>query len=291
MSGVSTDAATDDRPRRLGWLRPPKGGPGGTMSLWDHLRELRYRITISAIAVVVAAIFSAFFYNRLVEFVMSPWNRARAVLETTRGANLMVVNNGVTSSFTFAIILCCMGGLLLSTPIWTYQIWAFIAPGLLAKEKKYAVAFVGASVPLFVSGCALGYYVWPKGIEVLLSFTPVELGITNMQDMKEFLMLEIQIVLVFGLSFLLPVVVVALNIAGLVRGYQLKKARKGVVFGSVVLAAVATPTTDPFSMLMLAVPVTGMFMIAEAICRIWDKKRGISEEDLAEFDINIDDDQ
>lgn len=104
-------------------------------------------------------------------------------------------------------------------------------------------------------------------------------------------MLEIQIVLVFGLSFLLPVVVVALNLAGLVRGYQLKKARKGVVFGSVVLAAVATPTTDPFSMLMLAVPVTGMFMIAEVICRIWDKKRGISEEDLAEFDINIDDDQ
>lgn len=279
----------EGKPRRLAWLRPPEGGPGGTMSLWDHLRELRYRVIISVIAIIVAGTASAFFYRQMVGIVMAPWNSARATLEQARGANLVIVNNGVTSSFTFAAVLCAVGGLVLATPVWTYQIWAFIAPGLLAKEKKYALAFVGVSVPLFLGGCALGYFVWPKGIEVLLSFTPTDLGITNLQDMTAFLKMEIQIILVFGLSFLLPVVVVALNMAGLVRGYQLKKARKGVIFGSVVFAAIATPTTDPFSLLSLAVPVTFMFLLAELICRMWDKRRGITEEAAAEFDIDLDD--
>lgn len=259
------------------------------MSIWDHLREVRYRLTISAFAVILGALGSIFMYRTLVDIVMAPWNRARAVLEATRDSNLMVVNNGVTSSFTFAVVLCVVAGILMATPVWVYQLWAFIAPGLLAKEKKYALAFMGAATPLFLLGCALGYYVWPKGIEVLLSFTPSEMGITNMQDMAEFLKMEIQIILVFGLSFLLPVVVVALNMFGLVRGYQLKRWRKGVIFGSVVLAAVATPTTDPFSMLALAVPVSSMFMIAELICRVADKRRGISEETAAEFAVDLED--
>lgn len=260
------------------------------MSIWDHLRELRYRVTVSAFAVIVTAIFSIVFYRDLVNIVMGPWNHARAVLEATReGANLMVVNNGVTSSFTFAVVLCLTAGLIMAAPVWLYQLWAFIAPGLLGKEKKYALAFIGVSFPLFLSGVALGYYVWPKGIEVLLSFTPSEMGITNMQDMADFLKMEIQIMLVFGLSFLLPVVVVALNMAGVVRGYQLKRARKFVVFGSVVLAAVATPTTDPFSMMALALPVTGMFLVAEVVCRVWDKRRGITEETAAEYAIDLED--
>ena len=286
---TATAEPTEKR-RRLAWLRPPEAGPGGTMSRWDHLRELRYRVTISAIAIVIGAITAIFFYTTLVEIVMAPWNSARAALKEARpGASLLVVNNGVASSFTFAVVLCAVGGLLLATPVWLYQLWAFVAPGLLAKEKKYALAFIGAATPLFLAGCALGYYVWPKGIEVLLSFTPQDMGITNMQDMAEFLGMELKIILVFGLSFLLPVVVVALNMAGVVRGYMLKKWRKGVIFGSTVLAAVATPTTDPFSMLALMIPVTLMFLIAEVICRVWDKRRGIDENTVAEFAIDLDD--
>ena len=166
---------------------------------------------------------------------------------------------------------------------------ASIAPALLAKEKKYSLIFVAVSLPLFFAGCALGYWVWPKGIEVLLSFTPQYLNITNIVDVANFLSIEIKVVLVFGLSFLLPVVVVGLNMAGVVRGYQLRKARKFVIFGSVVLSAVATPTTDPFSMLALAVPITVMFLVAEVICLIWDKKRGITEETAAEFAIDLED--
>ncbi|MBK7821451.1 MAG: twin-arginine translocase subunit TatC [Tessaracoccus sp.] len=259
------------------------------MSLIDHLRELRYRVTVAAAAIILGASVSAFFYNDIVQFVLAPWARARQALQNNLDADLIIANNGVTQAFTVAVILCLVAGIFFAAPIWLWQVWAFVAPGLLAKEKKYSLIFVAVSLPLFFAGCALGYYVWPKGIEVLLGFTPANMGITNILDVANFLSLEIKVVLVFGLSFLLPVVVVGLNMAGVVRGYQLKKARKMVIFGSVVLSAVATPTTDPFSMLALAVPITCMFLIAEIICRVWDKRRGISEETAAEFAIDLED--
>ncbi len=285
MTAASAES-TEEKPRRFGWLRPPQGGPGGTMSLYDHLRELRYRVTVAAAGIIVGALICIFFYTWLIDFFLAPWERAKRTLEAS-GASLEIVNTGVTQPFTLAVIVCVLGGVAIAAPIWLWQVWAFVAPGLVAKEKRYALTFVGVSLPLFFAGCALGYIVWPKGIEVLLGFTPDNKGITNLLDLQNFLGMEIKVMIVFGLSFLLPVVVVGLNMAGVVRGYQLKKARKGVIFGSVVLAAVATPTTDPFSMLALAVPVTGMFFIAEVICRAWDKKRGISEEQAEEFAIDL----
>lgn len=275
--------------RRLAWLRPPEAGPGGTMSIWDHLRELRYRLMVSFAGIVLAAIGCILFYDPLVKFMMEPYYRAQHILQTERGADVLVVNNGVGGAFALGVLICVIGGVVLASPIWLWQLWAFVAPGLVSKEKKYAVAFIAIALPLFLAGCALGYYVWPKGIEVLLGFTPMNMGISNLLEMREFLGMEIKIILVFGLSFLLPVVVVALNMAGVVRGYQLKAARKMVIFGSVVFAAVATPTTDPFSLLALAVPVTLMFFISEFICRAWDKKRGITEETAKEFAIDLDD--
>ena len=288
MTSASTES-TERKPSRFAWLRPPQGGTDGTMSLMDHLRELRYRVTVAASAIIVGAIVSAFFYNQIVAFVLAPWQRASAALEAQQGSKLIIDNQGVTQAFTVAVVLCVVAGIFFTAPIWLWQIWAFVAPGMLAKEKKYSLIFVAVSLPLFFAGCALGYWVWPKGIEVLLSFTPQYLNITNIVDVANFLSIEIKVVLVFGLSFLLPVVVVGLNMAGVVRGYQLRKARKFVIFGSVVLSAVATPTTDPFSMLALAVPITVMFLVAEVICLIWDKKRGITEETAAEFAIDLED--
>lgn len=259
------------------------------MSLFDHLRELRYRVTVSAVAIVLGAILCAFFYQQLVTFILAPWVSAQQALERDLGANALIANNGVTQAFTVAVVLCVVGGIFVSAPIWLWQVWAFVAPGLVAKERRYSLIFVGVSLPLFFAGCALGYIVWPKGIEVLLSFTPKDQGITNILDVANFMAMEIKVMLVFGLSFLLPVVVVGLNMAGVVRGYHLKKARKGVIFGSFVLSAVATPTTDPFSMLALAIPITAMFLIAEVICVVWDRKRGIREEQVEEFDIDLND--
>lgn len=288
MPTAPTEPAT--KRSRLAWLRPPEAGPGGTMSLTDHLRELRYRVTVAVLAIILGSVVCMFFYRELIEVIMAPYYMAVDELKATRPeAQTMIVNDGVVSPFTLAVIATVAGGVFLSSPVWLYQLWAFVAPGLVAKEKKYALAFLGAAVPLFLSGAALGYFVWPKGITVLLSFTPQDMDIVNLLEMSSFLGMELKVVLVFGLSFLLPVVLVGLNLAGVVRGYQLKRARKFVMFGSVVFAAIATPSTDPFSMLALAVPLSVMFFIAEIICRSWDRKRGITEETAAEFAVDLDD--
>lgn len=288
MSAAPTEPAT--KFGRFAWLRPPQGGPGGTMSLMDHLRELRYRVTVAAVAIALASIACIFFYRELIEVIMAPYYTAVEELKRSRpDAQTLIVNDGVVSPFTLAVVACLSGGVAIASPVWLYQVWSFVAPGLLAKEKKYALAFIGAAVPLFLGGAALGYLVWPKGITVLLSFTPENMDIVNLLEMSTFLGMELKVVLVFGISFLLPVVLVALNLAGVVRGYQLRRVRKFVVFGSVVFAAIATPSTDPFSMLALAVPLSVMFFVAELVCRTWDRKRGITEETAAEFAVDLDD--
>ncbi|MBB1515700.1 twin-arginine translocase subunit TatC [Tessaracoccus sp. MC1679] len=260
------------------------------MSLTDHLRELRYRVTVSALAITIAALSCILFYTELIAIIMAPYYSAVDELKNLRpDAQTMIVNDGVVSPFTLAVIACVAGGIVLSSPVWLYQVWSFVAPGLVSKEKKYALGFVGAALPLFLSGAALGYFVWPKGITVLLSFTPQDMDIVNLLEMSSFLAMELKVILVFGLSFLLPVILVGLNMAGVVRGYQLRQARKFVMFGSVVFAAIATPSTDPFSMLALAVPLSVMFLIAEMICRVWDRRRGISEETAGEFAVDLDD--
>lgn len=260
------------------------------MSLYDHLRELRYRVTVAAFTIVLASIGAIFFYRPLIHFLMWPWESAKAAVEISRPeALLQMTNNGVLGAFTLAVIACVLAGVVISSPIWLYQIWAFVAPGLVKKERKYALGFLGTALPLFLAGCALGYIVWPKGIEVLLSFTIEGMDIMNLLEMSEFLGMQIKLLLVFGLSFVLPVVLVGLNMAGVVRGYQLGRARRFVIFGSVVFAAMATPTTDPFTLLALAIPISVLFLVAELVCRILDKRKGITEESAGEFAIDLDD--
>lgn len=287
---ATTAAEPDAKKRRLGWLRPPEMAPDGSMALMDHLREIRYRVTVSAIFVVIATIGSAFFFRELVEFILWPYYTAREqVLADNPNAQFLLTNDGVIAPFTLAVIASLLSGLIVSSPFWLYQLWAFIAPGLVVKEKKYALGFIGSAAPLFLLGCALGYWVWPKGIAVMLSFTPKDMDITNLLEMTKFLSLEIKLILVFGASFLLPVVLVALNLAGVVHAHHLAKSRRFVIFGTFVFAAIATPSTDPFSMLALALPMVILYFIAELICRIIDKKRSITEESVADFAIDVDD--
>lgn len=287
---TATATEPDAKPRRFGWLRPPKPSEDGSMALVDHLREVRYRLMISVTAIVIVGIGSIFFYRELINFILQPYFQARAALMAANpGAETLIVNDGVVKPLTLAVIACAMAGIVVSCPVWMYQLWAFVAPGLVAKEKKYALGFLGAAIPLFLLGCSVGYFVWPKGIAVMLGFTPQGLDIVNLLEMSSFLALEIKIILVFGVSFLLPVILVALNLAGVVKGHQLVKSRKFVIFGTFVFAAVATPSTDPFSMLALSVPMTVLYMIAEAICLILDKRKGITEESVTEWSIDVND--
>ncbi len=284
-------AGTAVKKRRLDWLRPPKGAPDGTMSLMEHLKELRYRVTVAFAAIVVMAILAAFFYEPIIAIILKPFYQAGELIQAANpDAQLQIVTDGVISPFTLAIIACAVGGFIMATPVWMYQVWAFIAPGLVRTEKKYALMFLGAAVPLFLAGCFVGYWILPKGIAVMLGFTPQGMDITNLLELSRFLSFELRIIAIFGVSFLLPVIIIAMNLMGVVKGYQLGKARKVVIFLTFVFAAAATPSVDPFSMLALSVPMTLLYLLAEVICRSLDKRKGITAESVAEWQIDVADD-
>ena len=257
-----------------GWLKPPKFPADGVMSLADHLREFRYRVVVSSIAVLVGLIVCAFIWQRLFSLLVAPLVSAIETLKVVAPTlNVQTVIPDYVAPFFLILRICLVGGLVLSSPFWLYQLWAYIAPALLAKEKKLALAFIAAAVPLFVFGVVVAYWVLPQAIIVLLQFTPDNLNITNLLSVENYLNMLLQLMVVFGIGFLVPVIVVALNLMGVVSAAALKKARVGVVFGSFVFGAAATPGTDPFSMLALAIPMMLLFLIAEAICHVNDKRK------------------
>jgi len=255
-------------------LKPPPATPDGTMSLYDHLRELRYRVVMSALAVVLTAALSAIFYRQLLNVVMWPWYSALTDLRSWNpNIDTQVVNREISGPFMLALKVSVVAGLMIACPIWLYQLWKFIVPALLEKEKRYARNFMVSAIPLFLAGCVVGYLVLPKGISVMLQFTPEGLGIINQLDLNSFLQLELLLTLLFGVSFLLPVILVMLNLAGVVTGEQLAKARTFAIFGCFVFGAIATPSTDPFSMTALALPMALMYVVAEFICRRHDTQK------------------
>ncbi len=261
---------------------PPPPSPDGTMSLYDHLRELRYRVVVSIIAVLVAFVVAAIFYRQLVALIIWPYNRAiDQYLASTPGAKAELINKDLVSPFLLALKASLVCAVIAASPVWLYQFWAFVVPALLEREKRYAVRFVGAAIPLFLSGCALGYFILPTGFAFMLGFTVG--GVLNLQDINDFLNLEMTLILLFGVSFLLPVVLVMLNLIGVVKGSQLGAARNYAIFGCFLFGAVATPSGDPFSMTALAAPMGIMYVVSELIARRHDriKARREAADDLA----------
>jgi sec-independent protein translocase protein TatC len=256
----------------LKWLKPPPLPPDGSMTLFEHLRELRYRLVVASLAIILATILAAFFYDPLLNLLTAPYQRGIDDLKASNPeAVTELVNNNLTSPLKLAVQVCLVAGLVLSGPVWLYQLWAFIVPGLLAKEKKWALIFIGLASPLFAAGVATAYYVLPKAIAVLLSFTAE--GVTNLQDINLFLSFMLRLMVVFGIAYLIPLLVLMLNIVGVIKASQLAKYRTLVIFGTFVFGAVATPSTDPFSMLALALPMTLLFLAAEAIAHVLDRRK------------------
>jgi sec-independent protein translocase protein TatC len=252
-------------------VRPngPVGGDG-KMSLADHFRELRARLMKSVLALVVATIVSFFFYDQLLELVTEPYNQARDMLGDKTSTKIYV--SGVGGGLMIQLKLCALSGVIASSPIWLYQIWAFVLPGLHRNERRWTMIFVAIAGPLFAAGVALGYYVMPKGLQVLISFTPADME--NLNDFNDFFSFITRMLLVFGLALEIPFFVVLLNLAGVVSGRTLGRYRPWIVLGTFVFAAVATPSTDPISMLFLAVPMMVLFFVSEVIARVVDRRRG-----------------
>jgi sec-independent protein translocase protein TatC len=248
-------------------------GPDGRMALSDHFRELRARLIRSALVLVILFCVAIFFYHQLYEAVLHPYNEAqRTLAHHDPPIKTEAVVQDATGGLLLQMKLCGVVALIAASPYWLYQIWAFIVPGLHENEKKYSRMFAAVAGPLFLGGVALGYYVLPKGLTVLISFVPN--GVTNLVDFSRYFSFLMRMLLIFGIAMEIPLFVVLLNLAGVVSGRALAKHRPWIIIGTMVFAAVATPSTDPFSMLMLAIPMLILFAISEIIARTSDKVRG-----------------
>lgn len=240
------------------------------MALADHFRELRARLMRSVLAVVVAVCLSFLIYNRLLDLITQPFVDAQHNLKP--GTHSEIYVSGVGGGLMLQLKLCGVAGLILSSPVWLYQVWAFIVPGLHRNERRWTLVFVAVAGPLFMAGIAVGYYVLPKALTVLINFTPH--GLTNLNDFDHFFSFTTRMLLVFGVAFEIPLFVIMLNLAGIVSGKALGRHRPWIIIGTFVFAAVATPSTDPFSMLFLAIPMVLLFFISEVIARLVDRRRG-----------------
>jgi len=245
-------------------------GADGRMALADHLRELRARLLMVSAALVVGIVVAWFFYDPLFALLLDPYEDARVRLEA-KGVRTEPVLSGVASALLLRIKVSALAAVIVTSPFWLYQIWAFIVPGLHAHEKRWTRVFTLIAGPLFISGVAVAYYVLPRGIEVLIGFTQPQLQ--NFVPFDTYLSFIIRMMLVFGVAFEIPVFVVMLNLAGIVRGHTLGTYRPWIVVGTFIFAAVATPSTDPFSMIMLAIPMSLLFLVSEGIARLVDRRR------------------
>jgi sec-independent protein translocase protein TatC len=254
------------------------------MTLVEHLKELRNRLFFAVIAVVVGSIVAWFFYNHLYHLLTVPARKAISHLDQSQQKNAKIFTSGVTGAFILRTKVSLVAGIIASSPIWLYELWAFIMPGLHRHERRWTLVFVAIAGPLFVGGVALGFWVMPKGLTVMLNFTPD--GLSNLIDVNSYLNFVLRVLLVFGVAFEIPLFVVLLNLAGIVSGKQLGRWRSWIVMATFVFAAVATPSTDPITMLLLAIPMTLLFLLSEVIARVIDKRRGRggTEPDYSGFD-------
>src|SRR3954447_19622331 len=244
-------------------------GEDGRMALGDHLRELRARLLRSVLALTVALVVALFFYDQLFDIIYRPYQIARENLQgkvDTRGTI-----SGAGGPLLLQLKMCGVAAVIVTAPYWLLQIWGFVVPGLHPHEKRWTRLFAMVAGPLFIIGVGVGYYVLPKGLEVLIGFAPEKLQ--SLVDFGEYFSFFSRMLLVFGVSFEIPLFVVLLNLAGVVSGRALGRYRPWIVLGTFVFAAIATPSTDPFSMLMLAIPMVALFMVSEVVARLVDRRR------------------
>ncbi|MEH3068308.1 MAG: twin-arginine translocase subunit TatC [Aeromicrobium erythreum] len=249
----------------------PSGSAGGTMPLVEHLRELRTRLTRAVLAIAVFTILGLVFYAPILNFLTHPYNEMRPLLER-EGIDTQLIITGVGGAFQYQLKISLVFGLLASSPFWLWQIWAFVLPALHRHEKRWALLLAGTGAPLFIGGAALAYVVLPKAMEILIGFVPDGFG--SLVTGAEYFDFIVKMMLVFGVAAEIPLVVVLLNRLGLVSAKQLASARPWTIIGIFVFAAIATPTTDPLTMLFLAVPMTILYLISEVIAKLTDRKRG-----------------
>lgn len=251
--------------------------PEGRMSLGDHLREFRRRIVIAAGSVLVVSIAAGLNYERIFNFLSAPFNDYKVA---NPQSDISLNFGEATSAFSNLITLSVFVGVIAASPVWLYQLWAFIVPGLTKKEKRISLAFIAATVPLFLGGCWLAYIVLPQSLKLLYGFSPE--GTSNIQQVSAYFSFVTRFILVFGGGFLFPVFLVAFNAVGILPAEKMIRGWRVAVVLIFVFAAVATPTADPMTMFLLAAPLMLLYFVAYGIARLIDRRRAKSRPDWLE---------
>ncbi|PJJ74261.1 Sec-independent protein translocase TatC [Sediminihabitans luteus] len=236
------------------------------MPLRSHLVEARHRVFLAAIGVVVGAVVGWILYEPIFEALQQPL----ADVSAERGILATLNFSGVVTAVDMKVKVSLFLGVIVSSPWWLYQVWAFITPGLRSAERRYAIVFIGSGVPLFLLGAAAAWLALPRTVGILNEFVPD--GSANLVDAGAYLGFVMRFVLAFGLVCLVPLIMVALTFLGVVPGGTwLAGWRWGVLFGF-VFAAVMTPTPDVLSMFLVALPVVALYFVAVGVCLLHDRR-------------------
>jgi sec-independent protein translocase protein TatC len=270
--------------------------PEARMSLVEHIRELRNRLLKALLGLAAGMGVGWIFFNPVWKFLERPYCKIpqHNRLLGMHGCTLVV--NGLFDGFFIHLKIMFVVGLIVSSPVWLYQLWAFIAPGLYARERRWAYAFVGAAVPLFAAGAAFAYLAMSNGLRFLLHMVPS--GATALITVDTYFGYMTAMLLIFGIAFEVPLIMVMLNMAGVLTHARMRKWRRLMIFAVFAFAAVAVPSPDPFSMLLLAVPCVVLVELAELFVWANDRRRarrpsiyaGLPDDEISplDFDDRID---
>jgi sec-independent protein translocase protein TatC len=261
---------TAQRLRRV-W-RKRAVNPDGTMTLIEHLTELRNRLFKASVFVSLGMIAGWIVYDRVLKLLMRPYCALppeRRFNDAHGGCQLVFF--GVGDGFVIRVKVAFIAGLVLSAPFWLYQLWAFVTPGLRKNERKWTFVFVSSATVLFALGMSIAYLILPKALHVLVGLAGN--GVTPLFAVKDYLSFIMSMLLIFGVAFELPLLVVILNLAGVLSYARLMKWQRISIFLIFVFAAVATPSQDPLSMIFMAVPLCVLFEVAVLIARFHDKRK------------------
>jgi sec-independent protein translocase protein TatC len=273
--------------------------PDGRMPLMDHLRELRNRVVKMALGVIAGMIVGFVFFNPVWHFIERPLCSAhiRGYTGCSRlGVNQLVLD-GPIDPFYLRVKVAVIVGVILSSPVWLYQLWAFVAPGLYSREKRWSYIFLGTSVPLFLTGVTLAYLSLSRSMHYLLGLTPT--GVSNLIQTDQYMSFVVTMLLAFGIAFELPLLIIMLNLAGIVTHERFRKWRRMILFGVFLVAGVANPSPDPITMLILGGACAALVEVAEFIVWSNDRRRarlhpdpyaGLADDQLSPIELDDTDD-